>query len=55
MRTVVFNNGKELKITSETAKIIHRRILEGCNKFQCFECESELYLIINLDHVSFIK
>lgn len=54
MKNIVFNNGKELKVTEEIANIIHKRILEGCNNWQCFEHDEGLDIIVNLNQVSYI-
>jgi|11BtaG_2_1085332.scaffolds.fasta_scaffold126106_1 hypothetical protein len=55
-KTITFKNNKELVITQEVANIIHKRITDGCNTFQCIEDENKnSYQIINVSEIVCIE
>ena len=52
---ITFKSGNKVKITQQTANIIHDQIVKGCSKFQCFSDENNnSILIINLDEIECI-
>ena len=54
-KTITFNNGKTLGITQDTADSLKVRILKGGSNFQIFTEDGGLFLLINIDEISFIK
>jgi hypothetical protein len=54
--TITFKNEKTLKISNDVATILHKRIVDGCNDFQCFtDNVKETILIINISEIVCIE
>tara|TARA_R110000764_G_scaffold230040_1_gene321119 strand:+ start:258 stop:434 length:177 start_codon:yes stop_codon:yes gene_type:complete len=55
-KTITFKNKKTMLVKQEVANILHKRILGGCNTFQCFEDENlNSYQIINVSEIVCIE
>mgnify|MGYP001354490377 CR=1 FL=1 len=55
-KTITFKNGKTMLVKQDVANILHERIVEGCNKFICFEDENKnSYRIINISEIVCIE
>mgnify|MGYP000388363379 len=55
-KTITFKNGKTMLVTQDVANILHKRIVEGCNNFQCFEDENKNSdRIINISEIVCIE
>ena len=55
-KTITFKNGKTILVTQDVANILHKRIVEGCNNFQCFEDENKNSdRIINISEIVCIE
>lgn len=51
-----FRSKDYVDVTEEVAKVINERILSGAKQWQSFsDKHGKLFLIINLDHIEFIK
>ena len=54
--TITFKNEKTLKISNDVATILYKRIVDGCNDFQCFtDNVKEIILIINISEIVCIE
>ncbi len=56
-KTITFKNGKTIKVKREVANILHNRITDGCNTFQCFwdDAENKSDTIINVSEIVCIE
>ena len=50
-----FKDGSEITVSREVSQLIHKRISEGCNKFQMFTMNDEMFLLINIEEIVFMK
>ena len=50
-----FRDGSEITVPMEVSRVIHKRISEGCNKFQMFTEDDQMFLLVNLEEIVFIK
>jgi hypothetical protein len=54
--TIYFKNGMTQSVSPEIVRIINKRIVEGCGKFQTFSDQNgDLLFILNLDEVVYIQ
>ena len=56
MKTIYFKNGSTTQISVEIARMLRKRIIEGCGTFQVFTDENDdPFLIVNVTEIVFIK
>ena len=54
--TIVFKNGKEIKVSQYLITMLAQRIEEGCNQFQMFRDypNTPVNIVINVQEISLI-
>lgn len=55
MMTIYFKNGMTKEVIKQIGETLHKRVIEGCGKFQTFSDENgNLLLIVNLDEIVYV-